>query len=323
VSARRTPRKPAKRSAAGAGRGAAERLPSTEEVNPVSVGIDALPAREVVALIHEEDLAAWKAIDGALDALAALVEAVVAAFRRGGRLIYVGAGTSGRLGVLDSAECPPTFGVPPDLVQGIIAGGDRALRRAVEGAEDALEDGAQAIARAGVGRRDVVCGIAASGSTPFVRGALLEARRRGATTALVTSNVHLAEEDVASFAGHRITLAVGPEVIAGSTRMKSGTATKMALNILTTAAMVRWGKVHDNLMVDLVPANAKLRRRAVALVARLAQVDAPRARELLDLAGGRVKVAVVMGRRGLSAEAAERELARADDFLRRALGEAT
>jgi N-acetylmuramic acid 6-phosphate etherase len=294
-------------------------VPSTEEVNPASVGIDAKSSRDIVRAMHEEDGVAWRALEPALDAIAAVVDAVAEAFRRGGRLIYVGAGTSGRLGVLDASECPPTFGVDPNLVVGVIAGGDIALRRAVEGAEDNPQAGATSIADLIVGEKDVVCGIAASGSTPFVRGAILESRRRRATTAFITSNTRLDDRALLEAIDHRITLAVGPEIIAGSTRMKCGTATKMALNQITTAAMVLRGKVYDNLMVDVVASNAKLRRRARRLVCRIGAVDEARAAALLEEAGGSVKVALVVHAHRLDAPAARQLLERCDGRLRQAL----
>lgn len=294
-------------------------LPSTEDVNPASVGIDEKSARDIVRTMHDEDGAAWRALEPAGDVIAAVVDTVAETFRVGGRLVYVGAGTSGRLGILDAAECPPTFGVDPDLVVGVIAGGEVALRRAVEGAEDDPQAGARAVADLGVGRRDVVCGIAASGSTPFVRGAILESRERGATTALITSNTRLDDTVLLDAIDHCVTLAVGPEMIAGSTRMKSGTAAKMALNRITTAAMIRHGKVHDNLMVDVVATNAKLRRRACHLVRRIGGVDEERATALLQEAGGSVKVALVVFAKGIGPSAARKLLSRHDGHLRSAL----
>ncbi|MBN1441895.1 MAG: N-acetylmuramic acid 6-phosphate etherase [Planctomycetes bacterium] len=294
-------------------------FPPTEERNPASSGIDALDARAILDIIHREDLRAWEACGSALEALAALVDDVVEAFRASGRLIYVGAGTSGRLGVLDASECPPTFGVSRRLVHGIIAGGDRALRESVEEAEDSLEQGALAVREAEVDGRDVVCAIAASGTTPFVWGAIEEAARRRAATALVHCHPRLAEVRATAAVKHLILLPVGPEVVAGSTRMKSGTATKMVLNQITTAAMIRWGKVYDNLMVDVKPTNAKLRRRAARMVSRLASVEAAAAEDLLRRAGGDVKTAVVMGRAGVSPERAREVLARRQGLLRAAL----
>lgn len=296
-----------------------DELPPTERVNPVSRGIDAKSAREICQIIHGEDVRAWRAVGGAIASIAAVVDRVVEAFRAGGRLLYVGAGTSGRLGVLDASECPPTFGVSPCLVHGVMAGGDAALRNAVEGAEDSASGGAEEIGSLDVCARDVVCGIAASGSTPFVLGALKAAAERGSATALITCNPdwRRVAEDVTI--AHPIVLDVGPEIIAGSSRMKAGTATRMALTIISTAAMIRWGKVYDNLMVDLTATNRKLRRRATRLVAQVAQVDPRAARPLLEEADWSVKVAVVMKKRGQTAAEARATLARHDGSLRAAI----
>ena len=295
-------------------------LPPTEAPNPASQGIDAKSALEIVRQIHAEDLRAFEAVGSALGSIAELAEDVHEAFRRGGRLIYFGAGTSGRLGVLDASECLPTFGVGPDRVLGFIAGGERALRSPVEGAEDSADGGAEAVRAAQVGGSDVVCGIAASGTTPYVWGALREARSRGALAALVTCNPGWAKLEGASCVSRAVVLDVGPEILAGSTRMKAGTATKLVLNMLTTTAMIRWGKVHDNLMVDLTPVNRKLKRRAVGLVTRIAGVDPARAVELLRATGGDVKAAIVMGGRGVSLESARSLLASSEGRLRQALG---
>jgi N-acetylmuramic acid 6-phosphate etherase len=297
-----------------------ELIPLTESVNPASLGIDAKSAREVVETIHRDDLSAWEAVGNALGTVVALVEQTVRSFQAGGRLVYVGAGTSGRLGVLDATECPPTFGVRPQLVQGILAGGDAAMRRSVEGAEDDSDAGAREVERIGVRSQDVVCGIAASGTTPFVWGALEEASRRDATTALITSNPSWPASRERELVDYVVVLEVGPEIIAGSSRMKAGTATKMVLNMLSTAAMIRWGKVYDNLMVDLQPVNAKLRRRAVRLVERIAGTDSEGARRLLEAAAGEVKSAILMAR-GLDLAEARGLLDRNDGVLRRALGE--
>jgi N-acetylmuramic acid 6-phosphate etherase len=294
-----------------------ERSRPTEQPNPVSRGIDLKDAREVVAIIHREDLRAWEAAGTALDAVARAVDLVAESFRRGGRLIYIGAGTSGRLGVLDAVECPPTFGVEHDRVMGIMAGGDSAVRHAEEGAEDSPGAGAEAIRKAGARDRDVVCGIAASGATPFVLGALEEAVRLDATTALIACNQPGA--DAERLVDVLIELPVGPEVIAGSTRMKGGTATKMVLNMITTAAMIRWGKVYDNLMVDVRPTNRKLVRRAVGLIERVGEVDPTRAAELLEQSGSEVKTAIVMARRGVGEEEARRLLAEQGGVLRRVI----
>ena len=231
-------------------------------------------------------------------------------------MFYVGAGTSGRLGVLDASECPPTFGTPPSLVQGIIAGGRRALVRSVEGAEDCADDGAAALRRRRVTASDVVVGIAACGLTPFVRGALGEARRRGAAAVFLTCAPEAAPYTAADVL---INPVVGPEVVTGSTRMKAGTATKLVLNTLTTAAMIRLGKVYDNFMVDLRATNAKLRDRAERIVMEVTGVSRPRARTLLRKARGWAKVAIVMHFRRCDDDAARALLVDADESLRRAI----
>ena len=296
-------------------------LPPTESVNPRSIGIDAKSALEIVRTIHEEDLKAWEAAGSAAADTARVVDEVVRAFRSGGRLIYVGAGTSGRLGVLDASECPPTFGVEPDLVVGVIAGGEKALREPVEGAEDSVEAGAEAVRSLGVGDLDVVCGIASSGTTPYVWGALVEAARRRATTVLITCNPGWSALPGAAAVRHAIVIPVGPEILAGSTRMKAGTATKLVLNTITTTAMILWGKVHDNLMVDLKPLNQKLRARANRLVQRIAHVSSERAAGLLASADGDVKAAIVMASRNIDLSPAVERLRRHGGILRRALEE--
>ena len=296
-------------------------LSSTEAVSSSSLGLDLRSARELVDVFHQADIEACRSLEGAAVAIAALIDDVVASFERGGRLLYFGAGTSGRLGVLDASECPPTFGVDPGRVVACIAGGDRALREACEGAEDDRDDGQRSAREQGVSKDDVVCGIAASGRTPWVHGALDEARRVGARTALVTSNVHLAAQIDVGGLDHIILLDVGPEVLAGSTRLKCGTATKLALNRVTTGAMVRWGKVYDNLMVDVRATNEKLRHRALRLVVRIAAVDESTAGTCLERAGGEVKTAVLLARGLPDAAAAEELLARHRGFLRAALEE--
>lgn len=289
-------------------------------MNPRTADIDTLETREILARLHAEDRRAVGAVGEVLDTVASAVERVVAAFRAGGRLIYVGAGTSGRLGVLDAAEIPPTFGTDPNLVQGVIAGGHEALVRSREGAEDDPEAGRAGIADRGVSGIDVVVGIAAGSTTPYVIAAVREARRRGATTVLLTcvspENAPLAEEvDVV------IAPRTGPEPITGSTRMKAGTATKLVLNMITTAAMVRLGKTYGNLMVDLRVTSAKLEDRGRRIVRDLLRVSYERAGELLEAADGQVKVALVMERCGVERAEAERRLERAGGFLREAWGE--
>lgn len=244
------------------------RLSPTEQRNPRSRLLDRLPTRKAVALMLTEEAKVPRILMKQREELARVVDWVARAFRRGGRLIYVGAGTSGRLGVLDASECPPTFRAPHKMVQGIMAGGDAALRRSVEGAEDDDAAGAKEIASRRIGPKDVVLGIAASGTTPFVWGALRAAKRRRATTVLLCFNPFLA---IPRALRPKLVIApnLGPEVLTGSTRLKAGTATKLVLNLITTLAMVRVGKVMSNLMVDVVPSNAKLRDRAVRIVQQL------------------------------------------------------
>ncbi len=299
-------------------------VPHTERVHPGSVGIDARDAAEICGAMHAADREAFDAVGAVLADVAAAVERVSEAFADGGRLVYFGAGTSGRLGVLDASECPPTFGVSPDLVTARIAGGDGALRSAIEGAEDDPAAGAAAVDELAVGRRDVVCGIAASGTTPYVLGALLAARRKEAATVLVTCNPDWASAVPPATSRAiecAIVPAVGPEILAGSSRLKAGTATKMVLNMITTGAMIRWGRVYDNLMVDLVATNRKLCARATRLVESIGGVDAATAQKLLERTGWRVKHAVVMACRGVSAEESEAILARHAGRLRAALEE--
>jgi N-acetylmuramic acid 6-phosphate etherase len=288
----------------------------TEQRNPRSRGIDAMSAIELVELINSEDRSVPEAVRREGASIAAAVELIVDRFRRGGRLIYVGAGTSGRLGVLDAAECPPTFGSDPEMVQGVIAGGYGALVRAREGAEDRRVDGARDLAERGVGRLDVVFGIATSGVTPYVLGALEEARRLGAATVFLSctrGGTAAAAPDVT------ITPLVGPEVVTGSTRMKAGTATKLVLNTVTTSAMILLGKVYENLMVDLVASCDKLRDRACRILMEVTGVDYEGAADVIGRAGGSVKTALVMQLSGLDREEAEEVLGEAGGSVRRAL----
>lgn len=293
---------------------------ATEVANPRSEGLESLSALEAVDLMRGEDAAVLDALEGAREDLARLVEIASEALHSGGRLIYVGAGTSGRLGVLDASECPPTFGVEPTLVQAIIAGGDVALRNAVEGAEDDPGEGAREVDAREIGAGDVVVGIAAGGTTPFVHGALRRARERGARTAFISC---VPRDQVPDDDDVSVRLLVGPEVLAGSSRLKAGTATKLALNALTTVVMSRLGKTHRGRMVDVdTSANAKLVDRGARLVMEFGDVDRERALALLDGAGGHAKTAIVMARTGDDAEAARERLAAASGVLARALGEA-
>jgi len=281
----------------------------TEQRNPRSRDMDRMSARELVALIQAEDRMVAEAVAAESEAIARGVELVAFTFAAGGRLFYVGAGTSGRLGVLDAAEMPPTFGTDPELVQGIIAGGYEALVRAREGAEDRPEDGARDLEARGVRSGDFVLGIAASGTTPYVHGALDRARQLGARTGFLLCT----PPPPALRALHDVVIAplTGPEIVTGSTRMKAGTATKLVLNTLTTGAMVLAGKTWGNLMVDLQVTCAKLQDRGERILRATLGVDAAEARRLLDAAGGHVKTALVMGHLGVSREAAEAEIIRA------------
>ncbi len=289
--------------------------PLTEAINPATAAIDSLSAREIVALIAEEDARVAPAVAAVGDAIAEVAERAVDGIRRGGRLIYVGAGTSGRLGVLDAAECPPTYSTPPELVVGLIAGGEQALTRAVEAVEDSPDSGVRDIAAAAVGPHDTVVGLAASGRTPYVLGAVAEARRRGAFTAGVTcshpSPLSAAVEVV-------IAPLVGPEVIAGSTRMKAGTAQKLVLNSLSTTIMVRLGKTYGNLMVDLQPLNEKLRRRSVNILVAATGLPPERATAVLAAAGD-LKTALVMILAGVDADEARARLRASGGHVRAAL----
>ncbi len=294
-------------------------LPS-EQKNPASAAIDSASTTEILEIINQEDAKVPAAVRAEIPFIARAVDAIVDAFRSGGRLFYVGAGTSGRLGILDAAECPPTFGTPPSMVQGIIAGGPEAVFRAQEGAEDREDEGRQAIQQRNVSSKDVVCGLAASGRTPFVKAALLEAHNRGATTIFITTNKRnrLAEFGF-DFVDIAICPQVGPEVIAGSTRMKAGTAQKLILNMLSTAAMIRLGKVFGNVMVDLQMTSEKLRERARRIVMELSGVDYATASATLELAGGNVKTALVMLLGNCSATEARSALHRSGGFVRQAL----
>lgn len=291
----------------------------TERRNPRTATIDVAGPLDIVDIIGAEDARVPGAVAGARVELARAIELLEAAFRAGGRLVYVGAGTSGRLGVLDAAECPPTFGTPPEMVIAVIAGGAAALVRSVEGAEDDVNAGISAMDERRVNRTDVVVGIAASGTTPFVRAALGRAQALDARTVLVTSAEPPAVLrdtcDVVIF------VAVGPEVVTGSTRMKAGTATKLVLNTLTTGAMIRLGKVYGNLMVDLKAWNEKLVDRSERIIMETTGLDRPRARELIAAAEGKVKTAIVMARRGVARAEAERLLEEHQGHLRVIVGD--
>jgi len=291
-------------------------LPLTEKRNRRSANIDQLSTLQMVRLINSEDRGVAAAVGREAERIAAGVDMIVERMRRKGRLYYVGAGTSGRLGVLDAAECPPTFGVPPFLVQGIIAGGRRALVRAVEGAEDRAADGAAAIRKKMVAEKDVVVGIAACGLTPFVRGALVQAGKLGGGTIFITCAPEVVDEIPAEII---INPVVGPEIITGSTRMKAGTATKLVLNSLTTGTMIRLGKVYGNLMVDLIATNNKLKDRSVRIVMEVTSLSRRAAQRLLERAGGKVKAAIVMHYRKVDLSEALKILEDCDQSLRQAI----
>jgi N-acetylmuramic acid 6-phosphate etherase len=292
----------------------------TEQRNPRSARIDLLSSIEVVDLINSEDRTVAEAVGRERESIARAIDLAVDSFRNGGRLLYVGAGTSGRLGVVDAAEMPPTFGTPPQLVQGIIAGGYQALVQAQEGAEDSTEGGRDALRAVRVDDRDFVLGIATSGTTPFVHGALDWARSKGARTGILVCTPP--PEEMAR--SHDVVIAplVGPEVITGSTRMKAGTATKLVLNTISTGAMVRTGKVYGNLMVDLQVTCAKLQDRGERILMETLDVDRNRARELIEEAGGSVKAAIVMGKLGVGREGAEDRLRAAEGLVSEVLGDA-
>jgi N-acetylmuramic acid 6-phosphate etherase len=285
----------------------------TEQRNPASEGIDTKPTEEVLNIISEQDSLVPAAVRVAIPHIAKVVDRTVDALRHGGRLYYIGAGTSGRLGVLDASECPPTFSVPPELVQGIIAGGESALARATEATEDDPESGARDLLDRGFTGNDILVGIAASGRTPYVLGAIAKARELGAATAGISCTP---ASELSRAVDMPIELLVGPEIVAGSTRLKAGTATKLVLNMISTSVMIRLGCVYGNLMVNVQPRNEKLRDRATRIISEAAQVPYERAAELLAEAG-EVKTAIVMAARGIDRGEAERLLAGADGILGR------
>ena len=291
---------------------------TTEQRNPRSMRIDAASTEEILRIINDEDARVVPAVRAELPYVAEAVEITVDAFKRGGRLIYAGAGTSGRLGVLDAAECPPTFGAPPDLVQGLIAGGKEAMFVAQEGAEDHESNGADAIDNAGVEPPDIVCGIAASRRTPYVVGAVKRARELGCKTLFVTCNPR-DQFDLHAYVDVAMCPAVGPEVIMGSTRMKSGTAQKLVLNMLTTATFVRLGKVYENMMIDLQMTNEKLKERSKKIVMTATGVDYEEAARVLGEADGHVKTALVMILADVSSGDAHKRLGAAEGFVRQAI----
>jgi len=290
---------------------------TTEAANPASARIDELDAAGIVAVMNAEDAGVAAAVGREAPAIARAIDIVAERFRSGGRLVYIGAGTSGRLAVLDASECPPTFGTPPEMVVGLIAGGMQALTRAVEGAEDSPDLAARDLAAIGLSARDVLVGIATSGRTPYVLGGLAHARSVGAPAIGLACNDNSELEAVADL---MIVPKVGPEIVAGSTRLKAGTATKLVLNMLTTGAMIRIGKTYGNLMVDLRATNTKLVARTRRIVAALTGVGEEEAERLVAEADGELKTAVVAKQRNVSPAEARRLLAAADGHLRRALG---
>jgi len=290
----------------------------TEAVNLDTLGIDTMPALDIIDLIGQEDRKVVSAVHKERERIAHGVSLIVSALKKGGRLLLVGAGTSGRLGILEASEMPPTFGTAPRLVQAIMAGGQDAVFKTRDGAEDNFEEGARSVARLRVNKRDVVIGVSASGVSQFVRGALVASRNKGARIIFVTC---WPGADLQNFVDLIIAPAVGPEVIAGSTRLKAGTATKMVLNMLTTIAMIRVGKTYGNLMVDVQTGSEKLRDRARRIVALVTGVSAEDAGELLKRAKWNVKAAIVMEKTGVTYAQAVRKLRSADDSVRSALGE--
>ncbi len=289
----------------------------TEQLNPASASLDALSTEEALRIINAEDAKVAGAVEREIPAIARAVDAIVSAIERGGRLFYIGAGTSGRLGVLDASEIPPTFSAPPTMVQGIIAGGEGALSHATETTEDDPAIGVRDLLARGFTERDVLVGIAASGRTPYVIGAVGEARRLGAVTVGISCTP---DSELASAVEIAITPLVGPEVIAGSTRMKSGTAQKLVLNMLSTETCVRLGFVYGNLMVNVQPKNHKLVDRARRIVAQATGLRYEQAGELLEQAGRNVRTAIVMAKAGLSREQAEERLAAAGGRVKEAIG---
>lgn len=286
---------------------------TTESRNPRSMNIDTLPVRERLLLMVEEDAGIPEAIRKEIDSIENAVSLVIRAFQKGGRLIYAGAGTSGRLGILDASECPPTFGVEPGMVRGLIAGGEQAITTAIEGAEDDAEQGAEDIASLSVGRDDVVVGIAASGRTPYVIGVLNRAKESGAKTVALSNN---SGSQIGHVADVAIEVVTGPEVITGSTRLKAGTAQKLVLNMISTIAMTGIGKVYGNLMVDVQPTNEKLVKRAKHIIMEAADVDFETAEEAYQKAGEQVKPAIVMLLLGCTLEEAHARLKEAKGFIR-------
>ncbi|RKD32253.1 N-acetylmuramic acid 6-phosphate etherase [Thermohalobacter berrensis] len=291
---------------------------TTESRNPNTLNIDTMSTHEIVTAINEEDKKVAYAVEKAKEKIAEAIDLITERLSKGGRLFYVGAGTSGRLGIVDASECPPTFGVSHELVQGVIAGGNEAIFKATEGAEDNKELGKEDLKNRGLNNKDVVCGIAASGRTPYVIGALEYAKELGALTVSITMN---SESKISKMVDVPISIEVGPEVITGSTRMKAGTAQKMILNMLSTGTMIKLGKVYSNLMVDVKVSNEKLFNRAKRIIMITTGVDEDKAEEMLKRSNNNVKLAIMMIKTGLEKEEAERLLNKNSGHIRRALGD--
>jgi N-acetylmuramic acid 6-phosphate etherase len=291
----------------------------TERNNSRTTSIDSMNTKDILVAINKEDSHVWQAVHEEIPHIEVAVNKITEAFLRGGRLFYIGAGTSGRLGVVDASECPPTFGVDPTMVQGIIAGGNEAMFRAVEGAEDSFQAGREVIEHNGITTNDIVCGIAASGRTPFVRGALMQAQELGIYTILLTTNSRHNLEHLHVHADCIIAPIVGPEVIAGSTRMKSGTAQKLVLNMLTTASMIKIGKTYGNIMVDVQPTNDKLRERSKKIVMEITGVDYNNAEKVLSECDFQVKTALIMILKNTDTTTAQELLKKSNGIVRVAL----
>ena len=290
----------------------------TEKVNPSTTEIDRMSAQEIVQVMNTEDMSVAQAVEQVLPQIALSIEAIVARLRGNGRLIYIGAGTSGRLGALDASECPPTFNIPPDMIISCIAGGQQALDKAHEDVEDSWEAGRNDLISLGISAADVVIGITASGRTPYVRGAIVYARERGAFTIGLACNAKTPLEKEVEI---MISPIVGPEVISGSTRLKAGTAQKMVLNMLSTGAMILMGKTFGNLMVDVQATNHKLQQRAISIIRHATGLDQDAARMLLEISDGEVKTAILVSRSNLSPQQAREKLAAHDYILHAALEE--
>src|SRR3954451_1192261 len=290
----------------------------TEKINPASLAVDKTPVRDIVEMIVNEDKKVVAAVHKEKEKIAHGIEIITQSLRKGGRVIFIGAGTSGRLGVVEAAEMPPTFGTPPRIVQGIMAGGQTAVFQAKGGVEDNYEEGGRSIARLRLSARDVVVGVSASGITPFVRGALTRGRKAGAKIIFVTC---WPGSELQTFVDLLIAPAVGPEIIAGSTRLKAGTATKMVLNMLTTISMIKWGKTYGNLMVDVRTGSEKLKDRAKRILGVVTGLEPEPAEALLKRARWNVKAAIVMEKANLTLPQAMKRLRQADNLVREAIGE--